>query len=198
MREFGIILLVLLTITFLVTTYLLIKDSIWLKRLNKYRTSESLKPIKPSHNILQKRFTTLALSFVMILAITPILTFNQKIEPPFYVDKQMVNVKTVGSKEKLVSMIDNYNNYYYYEEGIVWEGNINGSADLGLDGLNPGTVVGNGDTQIIIEISLIRIIKLKGFKKLISSKQMEIESFMPHMEEIKFQSLISQSMEQRL
>jgi uncharacterized secreted protein with C-terminal beta-propeller domain len=147
MREFGIILLVLLTITFLVTIYLLIKDSIWLKRLNKYRTSESLKPIKPSHNILQKRFTTLALSFVMILAITPILTFNQKIEPPFYVDKQMVNVKTVGSKEKLVSMIDNYNNYYYYEEGIVWEGNINGSVDLGLDGLNPGTVVGNGDTQ---------------------------------------------------
>ena len=68
MREFGIILLVLLTITFLVTIYLLIKDSIWLKRLNKYRTSESLKPIKPSHNILQKRFTTLALSFVMILA----------------------------------------------------------------------------------------------------------------------------------
>jgi cytochrome b subunit of formate dehydrogenase len=114
MREFGIILLVLLTITFLVTIYLLIKDSIWLKRLNKYRTSESLKPIKPSHNILQKRFTTLALSFVMILAITPILTFNQKIEPPFYVDKQMVNVKTVGSKEKLVSMIDNYNNYYYF------------------------------------------------------------------------------------
>lgn len=147
MREFGIILLVLLTITFLVTIYLLIKDSIWLKRLNKYRTSESLKPIKPSYNILQKRFTTLALSFVMILAITPILTFNQKIEPPFYVDKQMVNVKTVGSKEKLVSMIDNYNNYYYYEEGIVWEGNINGSVDLGLDGLNPGTVVGNGDTQ---------------------------------------------------
>jgi hypothetical protein len=46
MREFGIILLVLLTITFLVTIYLLIKDSIWLKRLNKYRTSESLKPIK--------------------------------------------------------------------------------------------------------------------------------------------------------
>lgn len=148
MREFGIILLVLLTITFLVTTYLLIKDRIWLKRLNKYRTNESLKPIKPNNNVLQKRFTTLVLSCVMILAITPILTFNNQNEPTFYVDKQMVNVKTVNSKEKLVSMINNYNDYYRYE-GIGWSAVRNDSLDMGIGSgqVNPETPVTNEDTQ---------------------------------------------------
>ncbi|MDD2575293.1 MAG: beta-propeller domain-containing protein [Acholeplasmataceae bacterium] len=145
MREFGIILLVLLTITFLVTTYLLIKDRIWLKRLNKYRTSESLKPIKPNNNVLQKRFTTLALSFVMMLAVTPILTFNQQNEPTYYVDKQMVNVKTVGSKNKLMSMIDNYNDYYL--DGIGWSGGINDSVDMRSDRPIPETSVGSGDLE---------------------------------------------------
>lgn len=116
MKEFGIVLIVLLSYMFLVTLYLIIKDLIWFRRLNRFRQQESLEKVKPNPNIRQKRFVSLAITFALVVSILPMLNTKQ-VNPPVLVNKQMVNLKTVESKEKLTSMLGNYYDTLQYKGG---------------------------------------------------------------------------------
>ncbi len=128
MKEFGIVLIVLLSYMFLVILYLVIKDHIWFRRLNRFRQQESLEKVKPNPNIRQKRFVTLAITFALVVSILPMLNTKQ-VNPPVYVNKQMVNLKTVESKEKLTSMLGNYYDTLQYKGG-VWFGGVEDTAGV--------------------------------------------------------------------
>ena len=128
MKEFGIVLIVLLSYMFLVTLYLIIKDLIWFRRLNRFRQQESLEKVKPNPNIRQKRFVSLAITFALVVSILPMLNTKQ-VNPPVLVNKQMVNLKTVESKEKLTSMLGNYYDTLQYKGG-VWFGGVGDTAGV--------------------------------------------------------------------